>query len=96
MTLSKWASRKFGKTLRIKSGINKPAPACVYILMCPCTCAVCGNDERDRLPDEAVGCCEHPVLMNESTTTGMGEAGIWTALRPHLKQTHTGRQRRRH
>lgn len=48
----------------------------------------CEGGETEHLLYEAVGCCEHPVLVDKCSAADVGEAGFWTIGRPHLKQTH--------
>lgn len=43
-------------------------------------------EESKNLLYEAVSCCEDPVLMNKSTTTGVEECWFWTTCRPNLTQ----------
>lgn len=44
------------------------------------------DEGTEHVPYKAVGCCKYPVLMNKSTTAGMGECGFWLTGRPDLKQ----------
>lgn len=41
-------------------------------------------EEREHVLDEAVSCCQDPVLMNQSTTTRMEEGRFGAICRPDL------------